>query len=177
MANARQEAARRAAGYLSNNALYGGSRSDFTPSGNPFGTDDETGESARNFFNRDPNNQTMKAWTQDLYGNALKAGVMTKVDVNYAKEMSPLALDFQKKSQDIASQYNIQEINAQGEQDYRRVKLATDTQREGFASDERKIALTGDQQRKNTDFETKALGERAAMYRANIHKTGRGFYA
>ena len=172
MANARQQAASRAAGYLSNSVLYGGGSrlgSRFNPPENPYGLSDKVGGAARSFINSSPDDDATQAWGRDFWSNAAIAGAKTEVDVNYMKELSPLALDFQDKSMGIASKYNIQEINAQGEQDYRRVDRASTSQ-------ERQVAMAGDEQRKNMREESKELDKRSAMYRRNIRDTGRNFY-
>lgn len=179
MANARQQAASRAAGYLSNSVLYGGGSrlgSRFNPPENPYGLSDKVGGAARSFINSSPDDDATQAWGRDFWSNAAIAGAKTEVDVNYMKELSPLALDFQDKSMGIASKYNIQEINAQGEQDYRRVDRASTAQERGYASQERQIAQAGEQERERVRNESKELDKRSAMYRRNIRDTGRNFY-
>lgn len=172
--DAQRRARERAAEYLSSSSLYSsaGSRSTFDPRhglGNPYGVDDSIGEGIQSFFGADSGNDATKAFVKDFYGNALLAGAKTKIDENYAKTMSPLALDFQDQSMGIASKYNINEIKATGDQSYR-------LQGQQFASEEKRIGLTGDENRKQLRAETDEFARKASIARSNIKETGKTFY-
>ena len=59
-------------------------------------------------------NQTVSAAANDLYFNAASANLQTKSDVNYAKQMMPLSLEYQRGAQSIATEADLRRMSAEG---------------------------------------------------------------
>lgn len=66
------------------------------------------------FRNLNQGNDAAAAAVNDLYYNAASADLQTRSDVNYAKQMIPLALDLQRGQQQIASQADLQRLSSEG---------------------------------------------------------------
>jgi hypothetical protein len=63
---------------------------------------------------RNKGNDTVSGAVNDSFINFANAGLQTDVDVNYAQRMMPLALEFQRGSQGIATEANLKTIAAEG---------------------------------------------------------------
>lgn len=64
---------------------------------------------------KNANNDSVKGLANDLFYNYASANLQTRSDTDYAKQMAPLALDYQKGQQDIATQADLQRLAAEGD--------------------------------------------------------------
>lgn len=163
-----------------------------------YGVSAESSNAARDYINQNFQNPAVRAAGADLAFNAFKSDFQRQSDAKYAKEIAPLALDYQGKAQEIASTARDREIASQGREDLRQKEVEAGTRRyeadqavagtkytadQGLAgtkyasdSEERQIGLTGEEQRKTLrqgTEETLALRRDA---RGAAEFAGRRFY-
>lgn len=94
-----------------------------------YGVSQASSDAARDYINQNIQNPTVRAAGADLAFNAFRADFQRQSDARYAKEIAPLALDYQKGAQEIASTARDREIASQGREDFRQKELEAGTRR------------------------------------------------
>lgn len=107
-------------------------RQTFNAPTNFYGMSGEFNTAAQDWLAKNKDNPTVGAAGADLAYNTLTSSAQRESDVRYAKEMSPVALDYQRGAQGIASDAEDRRIASQGRVDLDRDKLTTDAQRYGY---------------------------------------------
>jgi hypothetical protein len=73
-----------------------------------------TGTAVTQWANNNRGNQQVSGMANDLFYNAASADLQTRSDVNYAKQMMPLSLEYQRGSQSIATEADLRRMAAEG---------------------------------------------------------------
>jgi hypothetical protein len=121
-----------------------------------YGMSDSFNVSAKSWLDSNKDNPNVGAAGADLAYNALKSTAQRESDVNYAKAMTPLALDYQRGAQGIASDAEDRRIASQNVADLKTGEQTAATQRYSYdqaratnqdtnQSEERRLRLAGDE--------------------------------
>jgi hypothetical protein len=73
-----------------------------------------SGTSVTTWANNNRGNDQVAGMANDLYFNAASADLQTRSDVNYAKQMMPLSLEYQRGAQSIATEADLRRMSAEG---------------------------------------------------------------
>lgn len=73
-----------------------------------------SGTAVTQWANNNRGNQQVSGMANDLFYNAASADLQTRSDVNYAKQMMPLSLEYQRGSQSIATEADLRRMAAEG---------------------------------------------------------------
>lgn len=170
-----------------------------------YGMSDSFNASAKGWLDSNKDNPTVGAAGADLAYNVLKSTAQRESDVSYAKAMTPLAIDYQRSTQGIASEAEDRRIKSQSNADIKLdkqrgdvtrygydkevegtkysadrqvegVKYSADAQKYGYDSQERQIGLTGQEQRKTLRQGTEETLALRRDARGAIASGGRRFY-
>lgn len=159
----------------------------------------EFNSAAQDWLAKNKDNPTVGAAGADLAYNTLTSSAQRESDVRYAREMSPVALDYQRGAQSIASDAEDRRIASQNVADLKIGQQKADTERYGYdqqlagtkysadtdrekqreanQSEERQIGLTGTEQRKTLAQGTDETLKLRRDARGAIASGGRRFYA
>lgn len=73
-----------------------------------------SGTSVTTWANNNRGNDQVAGMANDLYFNAASADLQTRSDVNYARQMMPLSLEYQRGAQSIATEADLRRMSAEG---------------------------------------------------------------
>lgn len=170
-------------------------RQTFNAPTNFYGMSDKFNASAQDWLGKNKDNPTVGAAGADLAYNSLTSAAQRESDVQYAKEMTPLATEYQRGVQGIASDAEDRRIASQNQADLKIGQQKAETERYGYdttkygydqtrataqdtsQSEERQIGLTGTEQRKTLAQGTDETLRLRRDARGAIASGGRRFYA